>query len=104
VLTGRRGPSGQIERTRISAVWVALILAAALLVALVIFIAQNARTVSIHYVGLEARMPLAVALLAAAVAGMLLVAVAGTARIIQLRRAVKGKGSSPPSAGPPNPR
>ena len=76
-----------------SAAWVALTVAAVLLVALVIFIAQNARTVSIHYVGLEARMPLAVALLAAAVAGMLLVAVAGTARIIQLRRAVKSKGT-----------
>lgn len=64
-------------------------MAAALLVALVIFIAQNAGTVSIHFVGLDGRLPLAVALLAAAVAGMLLVAVAGTARIIQLRRAVK---------------
>jgi uncharacterized integral membrane protein len=70
-------------------VWIALIIAAALLVALVIFIAQNARDVSIHYVGLDGHVPLAVALLIAAVAGMLLVAVPGTARIIQLRRAVK---------------
>lgn len=101
---GHPSPSGQIERTRIGAAWVALILAAVLLVALVIFIAQNARSVSIHYVGLDARVPLAVALLAAAVAGMLLVAVAGTARIIQLRRAVKGKGSRPQTAAPQNPR
>jgi uncharacterized integral membrane protein len=76
-----------------SAAWVALIIAAILLVALVVFIAQNARAVSIHYVGLDGRVPLAVALLAAAVAGMLLVAVPGTARIIQLRRAIK---KSPP--------
>ncbi len=89
VAPGGPAPRGQIERTRISAVWIALIIAAALLVALVIFIAQNARDVSIHYVGLDGRVPLAVALLAAAVAGMLVVAVAGTARIIQLRRAVK---------------
>jgi uncharacterized integral membrane protein len=97
-------PSAQVHRTRISAVWVAVIVAAALLVALVIFIAQNARTVSIHYVGLDGRMPLAVALLAAAVAGMLLVAVAGTARIIQLRRAVKSQGTRPRTAGQQNPR
>jgi lipopolysaccharide assembly protein A len=101
---GRSTPV-QIERTRISAVWVALIIAAALLVALVIFIAQNARDVSIHYVGLDGRVPLAVGLLVAAVAGMLLVAVPGTARIIQLRRAVKkspAQASAPPAfKGPP---
>jgi uncharacterized integral membrane protein len=95
-------------------VWIALIIAAALLVALVIFIAQNARDVSVHYVGLDGRVPLAVALLIAAVAGMLLVAVPGTARIIQLRRAVKKApantarrpafgGSPAPTSGPPSP-
>jgi uncharacterized integral membrane protein len=55
----------------------------------VIFIVQNAREVSIHYLGLDGRVSLAVALLIAAVAGMLLVAAPGTARIMQLRRAVK---------------
>ena len=100
--TGGSARPGQIERTRISAVWIGLIIAAALLVALVTFIAQNAREVSIHYVGLDGRVPLAVALLVAAVAGMLLVAVPGTARIIQLRRAVKkspGKIAGPPAFG-----
>jgi uncharacterized integral membrane protein len=97
---GEAAPSKPIQRTRISAVWIALIVAAALLVALVIFIAQNARDVSIHYVGLDGRVPLAVALLAAAVAGMLLVAVPGTARIIQLRRTIK-KSSAPTTGQPP---
>jgi uncharacterized integral membrane protein len=95
VRPGRPAPSAQIQRTRISAVWIALIVAAALLVALVIFIAQNARDVSIHYVGLDGRVPLAVGLLVAAVAGMLLVAVPGTARIIQLRRALKKSPARP---------
>jgi uncharacterized integral membrane protein len=78
-----------IRRTRVSAIWVGLIIAAVLLIGLLIFVGQNSRTVTIHYLGLDGRVPLAVALLASAVCGVLLVAVPGTARIIQLRRALK---------------
>ena len=78
-----------IRRTRVSAIWVGLIIAAILLIGLLIFVGQNSRTVTIHYLGLDGRVPLAVALLASAVCGVLLVAVPGTARIIQLRRALK---------------
>ena len=78
-----------IRRTRVSAIWVGLIIAAVLLIGLLIFIGQNARSVTIHFLGLEGRVPLAVALLASAVCGVLLVAVPGTARIMQLRRALK---------------
>jgi uncharacterized integral membrane protein len=85
-----------IRRTRVSAIWVGLIVAAVLLIALLIFIGQNSRSVTIHYLGLDGHVPLAVALLASAVCGVLLVAVPGTARIIQLRRAVKQSPSAPP--------
>lgn len=81
--------TGRVRRTRMSSWWVGLIIAAVLLIALLIFIGQNSRTVTVHYLGLEGRASLAVMLLLAAVAGVLLVAIPGTARIMQLRRALK---------------
>jgi uncharacterized integral membrane protein len=80
---------GRIRPTRVSALWIGLILAALLLIALLIFIAQNSKQVAIHYLGFNGHVSLAVALLLAAIGGLLLVAVPGTARIIQLRRALK---------------
>jgi uncharacterized integral membrane protein len=80
---------GRVRTTRTSAVWVVLIVAALLLIALLIFIAQNSTKVSVHYLGLSGHISLAIALLLAAVGGVLLVAIPGTARIIQLRRALK---------------
>jgi uncharacterized integral membrane protein len=80
---------GRVKRGRVSAIWVGLIIAALLLVALLIFIAQNSKTVAIHFLGFAGHLSLAVALLAAAVIGILVVAIPGTARIVQLRRALK---------------
>jgi uncharacterized integral membrane protein len=80
---------GKVRRTRMSAWWVGLIITAILLIALLIFIAQNSRTVAVQYVGANGHVSLAVALLVAAVAGVLLIAIPGAARIIQLRRALK---------------
>jgi uncharacterized integral membrane protein len=59
------------------------------LILLLVFVLQNSRTVAIHFLGLSGHLSLAVALLLAAVLGVLLVAIPGTARIIQLRRSVK---------------
>jgi uncharacterized integral membrane protein len=81
--------AGKVRSTRVSAWWVGLIIAAALLVLLLIFIGQNSRNVTVHYLGLHGQVSLAIALLLSAVAGLLLVAIPGTARIIQLRRALK---------------
>ena len=72
--------------TRISSLHVGLITAAVLLVLLVVFLIQNAHTVEIHFLGAHLRVSLAVAMLAAAVAGALIIGAAGTARIAQLRR------------------
>jgi uncharacterized integral membrane protein len=80
---------GKVRRTRASAWWVGLLIAAVILVALVIFIAQNSATVAIRYLGVDGHVSLAIALVLSAVAGILLVAIPGTARMIQLRRALK---------------
>jgi uncharacterized integral membrane protein len=80
---------GRVRPTRVSALWIGLIIAALLLIALLIFITQNSKQVAIHYFGFNGHISLAVALLLAAVGGLLLVAIPGTARIIQLRRALK---------------
>jgi uncharacterized integral membrane protein len=54
-----------------------------------VFIAQNSQKVTIHFVGLHGHFSLALALLATAVGGILLVAIPGSVRILQLRRVVK---------------
>ena len=72
--------------SHISSLHVGLITAAILLVLLVVFLIQNAHTVEIRFLGAHLRVSLAVAMLAAAVAGALITGAAGTARIAQLRR------------------
>ncbi len=81
--------TGKVRTTRVSAWWTGLIIAAVLLILLLIFIAQNSRDVTVHYLGLHGQVSLAIALLLSAVAGILLVAIPGTARILQLRHALK---------------
>jgi uncharacterized integral membrane protein len=75
--------------TRISGMRTSLIAAALGLVVVMIFIIQNAHAVSISFLGAHLRLSLAVALLLAAIAGALLMAAAGTARITQLRRIMR---------------
>jgi uncharacterized integral membrane protein len=74
-----------VHRTRTSAVWVAIGVATLFLILLIIFIAQNNRSVPIHYLGASGHVSLAVALLIAAVAGAVVVLLASAARILQLR-------------------
>jgi uncharacterized integral membrane protein len=78
-----------LKRTRASQAWVALILFTIILILLLIFIIENRQTVKISYFGASGHLPLAVAMLLAAVAGVLLAAIAGTLRILQLRRRVR---------------
>jgi uncharacterized integral membrane protein len=56
---------------------------------LIIFIVQNTRTTRVSFLAWEGEVPVAVALLIAAVAGLFLAALAGTLRILQLRRRVR---------------
>lgn len=68
-------------------IWAATVAALVVLSLLIVFILQNQDLVQVQYLGLSGSLPLGVALFIAAVAGGLLVAIAGAARIIQLRRA-----------------
>ncbi len=71
--------------TRASAVWAATGTALLLLVLLIVFILQNSTKVSVHFLWLTGGIPLGMALLIAAVGGGVLVAIAGAARVTQLR-------------------
>jgi uncharacterized integral membrane protein len=78
-------PQHRIKRTRTGGIWVAVGFFAVVLLLLLIFILQNGQKVDISYMGAHGHLPLGVALLLAAVCGVLLVVLAGTARISQLR-------------------
>lgn len=84
----------RVRHSRTSSVWIGAIVAAILLILLLIFITQNTDTVTVHFFGLAGGLPVAVALLFAAVCGVLLVAIPGTVRILQLRKAVNKAGAS----------
>ena len=98
--TGRERPAGTpaavqppaqraAKRTRISGLWVALALFAVVLVLLLVFILENSRTVDIAYFGVHGHLPLGIALLLAAVLGILLAVIAWFARGVQVRAAAR---------------
>ena len=78
-----------LRGSRTSGIWVAVVGLGLVLLLLVIFIAQNTQSVNVSFLGWSGQAPLAVALLIAAVAGLFLAAVAGSLRILQLRRRVR---------------
>ena len=78
-------PQHVVKRTRMGGVWFAAVAFAVVLVLLLIFILENSQKVDISFFGAHGHLPLGVALLFAAVLGILLVVIPGTARIIQLR-------------------
>jgi uncharacterized integral membrane protein len=78
-----------LRRSRTGGFWVAVAGLAAVMALLVIFVAQNTDRVGVQFLGWDWHAPLAVVILTGAVAGMVLVLVAGTLRIWQLRRRVK---------------
>ena len=82
------GPTSA-KRSRTGGLWVALILSALVLLFLLVFILQNGAPVEISFFALHGTLPVGVALLLSAIAGMLLVAIPGSLRIMQLRRAAK---------------
>ena len=103
-------PQHKIKRTRISGLWVSVAFFAVVLLLLLIFILQNGRTVEVSYMGAHGHVPLGVALLLAAVCGVILVVLAGAARISQLRATARrhrradakrmaAARAAPPSAG-----
>ena len=98
-------PQHQIRHTRISGLWLAIGFFAVVLLFLLIFILQNGSKVSISFLGANGHMPLGVALLLAAVCGVLLTVLAGAARMAQLhsvaRRHRRADGRSVAAASTP---
>jgi len=86
-------PDVKVAGGRISGVWVALTLSAVVLIFLLIFIVQNNVDVPIRFLWMAGTLPLGVALLFAAALGVLLVAIPGYGRILQLRRALRKLGN-----------
>jgi uncharacterized integral membrane protein len=87
---------GRVRASKVSGVWVGLIGTALFLILLVVFVAQNSRRVSLHFFGWHGQFSLALTILLSAVIGVLLVAIPGTVRIVQLRSALRKNG---PRAG-----
>lgn len=80
---------GAPRLTRASAVWVATGAALLLLILLIVFMLQNSTKVEVRFLGLTGTIPLGMALLIAAVGGGVVVAIAGVARVTQLRRSAR---------------
>ena len=78
-----------VPRSRTGMLWTGLILSALVLLVLLVFILQNSTPVQINFLGTSGTLPVGVALLLAAIAGLLLVAIPGGLRILQLRRAAR---------------
>jgi putative membrane protein len=78
--------------TRTSAAFKGLVAGAVVLLLLLIFILENTQRVKISYFGADGHLSLGVALLLAAVAGALITALVGVARIGQLRAHARRQG------------
>jgi uncharacterized integral membrane protein len=79
-------PTSRAPRTRTGAAWFGICVAALLFVVLIIFMLQNTRSVEVSFLWMHGNLPLALALLTAAVGTTILTMVVGAARITQLRR------------------
>ena len=79
-------PASRVPRTRTGAAWFGICVAALLFVVLIVFMLQNTRRVQVSFLGMHGNLPLAMALLVAAVGAAILTMVVGAARITQLRR------------------
>jgi putative membrane protein len=82
-------PRQRVRGTRTGRVWVGVCAAALITVALIIFMIQNTHTVQVTFLGMTGTTSLALMLIIAAVGGILLVLVLGSARILQLRHSIR---------------
>ncbi|KXX55639.1 LapA family protein [Rhodococcus sp. LB1] len=76
-----------IKHTRVGATWTGLVIGIVVLVLLLVFILQNLDSATLEMFAWEFTLPLGVTLLFAAIAGAVIMALAGGVRIIQIRRA-----------------
>lgn len=80
-----RAPRNPTGRTRLSGTWVGVIIGVVVLVLLLVFVIQNTKSVKVSFLTASGNMPLGVALLLAAVGGVLLAGIVASLRIWQLR-------------------
>ena len=80
---------GHVRATKVSGLWIGLIATAIFVILLIVFIAQNSRRITLHFFGWQGQFSLALTILLSAVLGVLLVAIPGSLRIMQLRRALR---------------
>ncbi len=83
------GPSLEVRRTRTGTLYVASIVSLLLAVVVIIFIVQNQHGATVHFLPWSFHLPLGVVILAAAVAGGLVVVLISLARVLQLRLAAR---------------
>lgn len=76
-----------IKHTRVGATWTGLVIGIIVLVLLLVFILQNLDSVTLELFAWDFTLPLGVTLLFAAIAGAVIMALAGGVRILQIRRA-----------------
>ena len=82
-------PPTDLHPTRAGRLWAALVPALILLIVMLVFIFQNLHDVKVSFFTASGSLPLALALLLAAILGALIVLCLGSIRILQLRRTVK---------------
>jgi len=82
-------PEPVVRPSRTGGLYAGIILSAIVLIFLLVFILQNQESVTIAFLGMRGSFPVGVALLLAAIAGLLLVAIPGGVRMMQLRRAAR---------------
>jgi len=82
-------PATEVPLTRAGAAWVGISAAAVVAILLIIFLVQNTHQVQVNFLGMSTSTSLALMLLIAAVAGIFVTAVLGTARMVQLRRIIR---------------
>ena len=87
--SGSTTGANPLRRSATSQAWVSVAVFAVILVLLVVFFAQNTDQVSVRFLGWTWHAPLAVVALSGVVAGLILAVIAGTLRIVQLRRRVR---------------
>ncbi len=92
-LAGKPNGSAEVELGKFRGLWIGVTISAVVLLFLLIFILQNLAVANVTFLGATVSLPIGVALLFAAICGILLVAIPGYLRILQLRRAERrGRG------------
>lgn len=85
----KRAPKVSKDRGMSAGMWISLILGAAIVVLLLIFIVQNNVPANFEYFGWQFELPLGVAMLFAAIGGIFIAGIIGSVRIYVLSRKLK---------------